>query len=465
MSALLAVMLLVVARDFQAPAQDSFPHAAHRRVFASCATCHGGILSGDSAAARPAAPACASCHDGSRERRVTWAPSAARPTSLRFDHRRHIARLASRGDTALACASCHASAQNAPFMDVGRAAPARCFGCHEPTATTHLAATDCSACHRPLRDASRLATAQIARLPEPASHESGWIFRHGRQATDQSCAFCHTSESCASCHVNASRLPAIAALGRNTRAAQAVATHGMPAYPRPASHRQPDFTAGHGPLAQANGATCASCHARESCLGCHRSDERVRAIAALPRREAGHAAGVRVSATRPADHTPGFSVRHGAAAAAGERTCASCHAPTFCASCHDAAGTPAFHGRNFVTRHSTESYGSTTECSSCHQKQAFCTACHVETGRASGTGAARGRYHDGQPQWAFAHGAVARRSIETCASCHRQSDCLQCHSSRGGQGISPHGRGFDPGMADKNRALCARCHVGGAPRG
>jgi hypothetical protein len=244
-----------------------------------------------------------------------------------------------------------------------------------------------------------------------------------------------------------------------------VARAPRPAYPEPASHRRASFSSEHGALAQSAGATCASCHARESCLGCHRSEERLGAIAALPRRSGDGAAGVLVSASRPADHGAGFAVRHREAAGGGERSCSSCHAPSFCSTCHEAATTPAFHGRNYVNRHGAESFGTATECSSCHQQQAFCSTCHRETGRASSTGAAPGRYHDGQSRWAFAHGGVARRSIESCASCHRQSDCLQCHSSRSGQGVSPHGRGFDPGMAEKNRALCARCHVGGAPRG
>lgn len=458
----MALTALLTAMLLAAPPTDSFPHGAHRRLFASCLTCHAGIMSGDSAAARPAPPACASCHDGNRERRVTWTPGAPRPTNLRFDHRRHAAELTARGDS-VRCVACHANGPQ--FMDAGRAPPERCLACHEPRAPSHFAAANCASCHRPLRDVTRFAASNIAALPRPASHDSGWVFRHGAEATGGTCAFCHTSESCSSCHVNARRLPAIAALGRNREAAAAVAAHGTPALPRPASHRTPDFQAAHGALANAAGATCASCHTRESCVGCHRSEERVAAIAALPRREEGGAMGVRIASSRPADHVPGFAVRHRAAAAAGERSCASCHAPTFCASCHDAPRTPVFHGRNFVARHAAESFGQTTECASCHQKQAFCTACHAQTGRAAGTGAARGRYHDGQAQWAFAHGAVARRSIETCASCHRQSDCMQCHSARGGQGISPHGRGFDPGMERKNPALCARCHLGGAPRG
>ena len=105
MSALLA---FVTALSLAAPVPaDSFPHAAHRRLFASCTTCHAGILTGDSATTRPAATACTACHDGAIERRVTWTPAPPRPTNLRFDHREHIREVRSRGDSALACTACH----------------------------------------------------------------------------------------------------------------------------------------------------------------------------------------------------------------------------------------------------------------------------------------------------------------------------------------------------------------------
>ncbi len=442
---------------------DSFPHQAHRRVFASCATCHAGIVSGDSTASRPPAPACAWCHDGSITRLVAWLPSPPRPTNLRYDHRAHSRVLASRGDSALTCMSCHATTPGGAFMAVGRATPERCLTCHEPSAPSHLAAAQCGSCHRPLRDATRLTALDIAALPRPASHDSSWVFAHGREAAQASCAFCHTRESCTSCHVNAQRLAPIAALPRDPRMAAVVAGRPLPVYPRPASHQRADFTSAHGALASSAGATCANCHARESCLGCHRAGERLDAITALPRRRREGALGVTLAAARPADHVPGFAVQHRAAAAGGERTCSGCHAPSYCATCHNAEASPAFHGRNYVARHGPESFTSTTECATCHQGEAFCVSCHRETGRAAGTGARPGKYHDGQAQWAFAHGAVARRSIESCASCHRQTDCLQCHSARAGQGVSPHGRNFDPDLAAKNRNLCARCHAGGPP--
>ena len=55
-----------------------------------------------------------------------------------------------------------------------------------------------------------------------------------------------------------------------------------------------------------------------------------------------------------------------------------------------------------------------------------------------------GKFHDAQPGWLFGHGGIARRSIETCASCHAQNFCLTCHSATSGWQINPHGSHFEP---------------------
>lgn len=448
-----------------APKSDSFPHAAHRRLFASCTTCHSGIVSGDSAASRPAPAACGACHDGTLARRVDWTPAPPRPTNLRFDHRAHIRDVRSRGDSALACTACHAAARAASFMDVGAAKTETCLGCHTHQAPAHLASNnDCSTCHRTLHNAVRLAAADIARFPKPPWHDSGYVWTHGPQGNSVTCAFCHTRDFCATCHVNAGRVPAIAALPADARVASLVTMRTSSDYPEPASHARADFTRSHGALASQPGATCASCHARESCVGCHSTAERLAAINALPRRTPGGAPGVEIAARRPEGHGAGFSMSHRTEASPNASSCASCHAPSYCSTCHDASASPRFHGADFVQRHAAESFGNTSECSTCHQPQAFCTRCHVETGRAR-TGATAGKYHDAQPNWTFAHGAVARRAIESCASCHRQQDCLQCHASGRGWGVNPHGPGFNPGIEAKNPAMCTRCHVNGPPRG
>ena len=449
---MIAPLLLLVT--LQQPAGDSFPHAAHARLFASCTTCHAGVISGRRDELMPQPAQCRTCHDGTTEAVVTWAGARIEPSNLRFEHRRHEQEVRREGDSALTCVTCHALAGATVFMAAGRASPERCLSCHAHRTADHLVSAPCATCHLPLRDARALSIARIQALPKPATHDDRFVFSHATEARSASCQTCHTKESCSACHVNAARVPEIGALGSSALAAAVFAT-GRRSYPVPPSHQARDFARGHGVAAKAPGATCASCHARESCLGCHGSDERVPAIGALPARSAS-AMGVDLSDRRPADHGAGFEIRHRDATAATDQACGSCHRQQFCVSCHAAASADAYHVANFVQRHSAAAYRGDTDCAACHQVTAFCSACHQQAGLTPVAGAARGAFHDGVANWLFAHGAVARRSLETCASCHTQTFCTGCHSTTRGLRVNPHGA--RPPAGDPNRPSCRACH-------
>jgi hypothetical protein len=112
---------------------------------------------------------------------------------------------------------------------------------------------------------------------------------------------------------------------------------------------------------------------------------------------------------------------------------------------------------NYVTRHASDAYAREQDCASCHTPEVFCRSCHIQAG-SSPDPMASNAFHDKWGNWIIAHAPLARQSIEACASCHQQNDCLRCHS-QAGWGISPHGPGFDAErMRDKNPLLCARCH-------
>jgi hypothetical protein len=430
---------------------DSFPHLRHQRLFTDCTGCHEGITLGDTAKARPPIELCAGCHDGSSQRSVTWRPRPPRGTNLRFDHRRHFEQAGPD------CALCHQRSDSI-IMDVGRAQPEKCLVCHAEGDATHFAQETCTRCHVPLSRAGRLSPAQITRLPKPPSHDSDWVGRHPSRAASAVCATCHARDYCASCHVNASSVAPIQALERDPRVAQLVRNRRV-AYRPPPSHAADGFARTHGLTARRSVTECANCHARESCLGCHREEERVGPVRALPSRRSGGAYGVDLAGIRPPDHGPDHRLRHRVPAAGGDATCSRCHAPSFCASCHDAASSPTFHGLNFVQRHAENAYTRENDCAACHQVQAFCRNCHRTVGQTSGSGAPNAqKFHDNQPYWTLGHAAIARRSIETCATCHQQTDCLKCHSAIRGWGVNPHGPGFDPRMADKNSQTCRLCH-------
>ena len=340
------------------------------------------------------------------------------------------------------------------------------------------------------------------------------------------CAVCHSRESCARCHVNAATLPSVTRLASDARVAAAVAGKAG-RYPVPPSHRDPEFVYDHGPQARTGVASCGSCHARASCTSCHIGRGAQDVIRQLPAPAAGAAAGVQLERragggldarhdreaiipttssarwrstllptarhrTTPAAvsvrhaapddttrargdtgtvqgptavrvHPPGFAREHGASAATQELTCAGCHEQRFCSSCHTGEGRRRYHPPNFVARHAPESYGRERDCQSCHNPEVFCRGCHQGTGLA-----AQGRldvaFHTAQPQWFIEHGRAARQGLASCTSCHKQLDCMQCHSERTRR-VSPHGPNFDPDrMGSRSLGTCLNCHISD-PRG
>jgi len=436
--------------------QDSFPHAQHARLFTECDNCHGGINETDRAARFPSPELCAGCHNGDMMPRVAWSVHPPRPTPLHFDHAAH---------PEIGCNTCHATSDTAGFMQVGRADPDRCLQCHGGDAPSHLAQTSCEPCHGALPDAPSLAAADIARFPKPPSHDSSWVRNHPSAAAGGTCQVCHARQFCASCHPNAGAVAPIRALPADDRVAALVRGR-RPQYPEPETHLRENWTLTHGTTAREGIATCANCHTRESCYACHLEPSRVQVVRALPRHERDAGPGVNLAGRRPPDHVPGFVNQHRTAAAGGDQRCARCHTPRFCTTCHDGPSAPTFHANNFLERHSQAAFNQQNECASCHQTQAFCLACHRQTGRSQPNAPRDTEYHNrvNGGNWLFGHSAPARRSIETCATCHEQRFCLQCHSPSQGWGVSPHGPGFNPDLGEKNPAMCRVCHLAGPPR-
>jgi hypothetical protein len=435
----------------RAQRQDGFPHQRHARLFPFCSGCH--VMEGARAAFYPQPQLCGRCHDGQQVERVTWAPPAA-ATNLRFDHAVH-ARETAAERPAVECAACHGR-QGGGRMAVTEAEPTQCLSCHAHQATDHLANARCSTCHVALAQSSLSADA-VAALPRPADHQqSGFLERHGQTAESGSCEFCHARQQCAACHVNAAAVPAI------TRLAQAPPALRVPVraakYPTPASHKARDFATYH--AAAASSTSCAACHARESCMSCH-TGRLPEAVSALTPRAQSAAQGVATERSGPLSHAaPSFSTEHGNAASADPGTCTMCHTTDSCASCHDSPREAVFHPADFMASHSNAAYTGRMECSNCHNAAVFCRNCHQQIGQTS-----RGRllstvFHDAEPLWLLRHGGAARRGLEGCTSCHRQRDCMQCHSTVGAFRVNPHGTDFDARRAQqKNPIICKVCHV------
>lgn len=449
-----------------AQSTGGFPHARHAGVFPVCEGCHTGIVSGDSAKVFPTREDCARCHDGTRRQPIAWQAPTPRQSNLRFSHAVH--RREAAGDS-LNCLTCHATTDPPRRMVVAGPDPNRCVRCHAHRGDVHIAPTaSCRTCHVPLTTASRLTTERIGRFPRPAWHETaGFDSTHGRTAsTAQSCAICHARESCERCHANADQIPLIANLSQDTRVAALVAGKSA-RYAAPSSHRRHDWRDAHGASAARADAGCANCHTQPSCLACHAggagSSQRV--IAALPGPASRKGLGVPVERIDRAVHGLDVIKRHGALAASARMDCTQCHSETTCASCHAASDSRRFHAANFVERHAVEVFSNGADCQSCHNSERFCRDCHARNGIAA-EARMTAAFHTGKANWVLSHGQAARTGMESCVSCHKQNDCIRCHSASGGWGVNPHRAGFDASrLAERNSTSCRMCHIGRLPGG
>lgn len=473
-----ALALLVTGALFASPlgsriAADRFPHEKHSGIFPLCTTCHAGVLE-PGKSIWPDPVRCESCHDGVIKRKVTWQPrTGPHPGNLRFTHQAHDQAATRRNvaDSVLIenCAACH-NQTGKPRMAVRHAVVGQCLSCHglkEPHVDN--ASQSCATCHLRLTDAPGLTREEIAAFPRPQSHDAP-DFRlggHGKLARltggsprqtgiAANCATCHARNLCLTCHVNAAENPVITALALDDRS---------PSYafsqPVPASHASVGFLSRHGRDAQRGTSSCATCHARESCMTCHVGVP-PKVIASLPASGPGRAAGAQLTRKPPPTHTLDFRERHGPEASARQRTCETCHVRSMCLECHRPSNGPQshYHPQNFLTRHPSSAYSREANCSDCHNPSQFCQACHQQSGLvAAGRIGTRG-YHDAFRGFSLGHGQAARQSLESCASCHAERDCTACHSAVGGGfRFSPHGPGFNAArMRSKNPSVCIACH-------
>ncbi|MFC1661892.1 hypothetical protein ACFL3S_10660, partial [Gemmatimonadota bacterium] len=261
---------------------------------------------------------------------------------------------------------------------------------------------ECEMCHLPggTEDLSSLA------IPEP-----------------EVCMGCHTPEAeshlqierCSFCHV-----PVVDA---------SLSQEVVAGFPKPGSHSAAGFAVTHGRSATAAPSNCSVCHDRTSCFTCHGGATHLpAAILEIPLPGETGPAGVQIpEQIVPSFHEGNFAMSHGPAAASGQPDCTTCHSESSCVECHEAQGSPSFHPLNFLASHGPEAYGRVSDCSSCHNTEAFCRECHMGMG-IQGGGAVVAPYHDNQGLWVLSHPQAARQDLESCVSCHQQTDCLRCHS-------------------------------------
>lgn len=356
----------------------------------------------------------------------------------------HLEHAVAVRDKAVGCTACHAG-QGAPWMTAEVPKAARCLDCHG-VRLAHLAAPDtaCATCHLPLVRAERLTVKDVAAFPKPPSHDQPDY----AGAAGHGRAAQAVGANCAMCHARDFCLQChVDAQERPSIQALAPDSRSLAIRATlrpPASHDDPAFLMGHGATVKEAPQRCAACHTRESCVTCHSATTRV--AARLPAAGPGRGTGAVVSRRRPPSHGANYAERHAAAAATAVATCTGCHARSDCLECHrpDAARAAGYHPQGFLTRHPAAAYSRQTNCSDCHNTAGFCTTCHASAGLVSKRGQLRAGYHDFNIFFSAGHGQAARQSLETCVGCHVEKDCLTCHSALGGRHINPHGPGFDP---------------------
>ncbi|WP_375773202.1 cytochrome c3 family protein [Archangium gephyra] len=220
-------------------------------------------------------------------------------------------------------------------------------------------------------------------------------------------------------------------------------------------------------------ATCFECHdgnvASKQCNSCHPAEPSGRLQLTFPsgllRPMQGNPLGL--------DHGPRYEFNHGSRASVDRQTCMSCHAESYCQSCHDALRKPlSVHPNDYLTLHPVQARMDSARCSSCHRMQSFCAACHERTG--VGMDADRSlrprnvKVHPDYTAWVETpgpqhHGVVASRDIQQCVSCHREESCMSCHSERSvRRQVNPHPDGFAAAckrVAAANDRACLKCHT------
>ncbi len=207
--------------------------------------------------------------------------------------------------------------------------------------------------------------------------------------------------------------------------------------------------------------TCFSCHnnqtvASNACESCHISTANL----------------------TPESHTKvDFFDNHKFSANHPDADCAMCHDDNFCETCHvstvalDAQNTASdfytpysphtytdntkqqqitrVHDLNYRFTHGIDAKGKTFECTTCHETETFCNECHQSSGGDYALGGFVPLSHS-QPDFTTLgvgtggglHAELARRDIESCASCHEtqgaDANCIICHTDNDGiEGTNP----------------------------
>ena len=336
---------------------------------------------------------------------------------------------------------------------------AECEDCHTtiPTSTSlsnNLMPThdNCSTCHD-VTDKTKCSKCHYDGIEQKLIQpKSELVFNHSLHINKEKlkCELCHKGvldvdyaedavqpnpkmETCYSCH--------------NTKASTASACescHTSTVNLLPQSHKSSDFLHTHKFAAREFNSNCVMCHDNSSCQECHTSTNAV---------------------TQKNTSTDFFQP----------------YSPSNFASGMKQQKITRVHDLNWRYTHGIDAEGKTSECQSCHQINTFCASCHQSKEGDFSIGGIEPASHlepnfmiIGVGSGGGLHATLARRDIETCASCHDVQGgdpvCIKCHTDPDGiQGTNPktHPANYMHNVHGdwhtSQGSICFNCHTGSSP--
>ena len=310
----------------------------------------------------------------------------------------------------------------------------------------------CGNCHD-VEDEKNCTTCHYENKFEPLiQKKSELVFNHSFHVKDQKleCVKCHSGiwnvdyafqsdssypqmETCYSCHNNTS-------VAVNT----CESCHTSTADLKPESHKSASFISTHKFEARSFNANCVMCHDNASCQECHTATTMI----------------------TEKNTAKDFYVPY---------------SPSNSTNPMKKQQITRVHSLDYRFTHGIDAKGKTAECQSCHEVETFCASCHQSKEADFSLGGITPVSHL-QPDFMTIgvgsgggeHAVLARRDIESCASCHdvQGSDptCIKCHLDPDGiQGTNPRTHPANYKKDDHGDwhsdagSICFNCHTGSSP--
>ncbi len=322
---------------------------------------------------------------GGSDKQSSWNDPVKQWATIKFSHKKHV------GELGAECSSCHAAAQTSENAnDLMFPKHEQCSECHSAEVESN-----CLYCHTQEDKYEAFAAPQ---------REVRFSHKQHVETNKLECSTCHAGiensekpsvanlpvmSSCNTCHNDV----------KVTNACESCHTQSETLLP--ISHQQANWAKEHKRLVRIEGVSndCAVCHSENFCQACH------------------------------ADVTTQFTRGARSRSVAENRPAMS--------------GKPMWvkarvHELNFVFTHALDLRSKQSDCFSCHNQQTFCTDCHArnqDAGFASPLPMSH-RAVDfiriGKGSGGGQHAILARRDMESCASCHdvegRDPVCVTCHA-------------------------------------